>query len=49
MALQVLSDMEARGVAPDVVTYNSVINILRWGGQRDRALEVLDGMNRRSG
>lgn len=46
MALELLSDMEGRGVTPDVVTYNSVINVLRWGGQRERALEVLDGMNR---
>lgn len=45
MALELLADMKRRGVEPDVVTYNSLINVLRWGGQRDRALEILDGMN----
>lgn len=48
IALQLLSDMERKGTAPDVVTYNSVINVLRWGGQRERAFDMLDGMNRRS-
>lgn len=41
--------MEERGVAPDIVTFNSIINILRWGGQGHLALEVLEGMNRTSG
>ncbi|CAM9875314.1 unnamed protein product, partial [Ectocarpus fasciculatus] len=49
MALELLADMERRGVEPDVVTYNSLINVLRWGGQRDRALEILDGMNAKGG
>lgn len=40
--------MEERGVAPDVNTFNSVINVLRWGGQGELALEVLAGMNRAS-
>ncbi|CAN0044183.1 unnamed protein product [Ectocarpus sp. 4 AP-2014] len=48
-ALELLADMERRGVEPDVVTYNSLINVLRWGGQRDRALEILDGMNAKGG
>lgn len=37
--------MEDRGVQPDVVTYNSIMKILRRGGRGDLALEVLHGMN----
>lgn len=29
----------------DVVTYNSLINVLRWGGQWSKALDILEGMN----
>lgn len=47
-ALDLLSEMEERGLAPDVVAYNRVINVLRWAGQRERALDVLEGMKRRS-
>lgn len=45
MALELLADMESRGVEPDVVTYNSLINVLRWGGQREKALAIVEDMN----
>ncbi|CAM9211127.1 unnamed protein product [Scytosiphon promiscuus] len=45
MALELLADMERRGVEPDVVTYNSLINVLRWGGQREKALAIVEDMN----
>ncbi|CAM9381903.1 unnamed protein product, partial [Hapterophycus canaliculatus] len=45
MALELVADMEKRGVEPDVVTYNSLINVLRWGGQREKALTIVEEMN----
>lgn len=41
--------LDRRGVETDVVTFNSLINVLRWGGQRAKALEVLEGMNSKGG
>ena len=39
---------EQRGLEPDVVAYNRVINILRWAGQGERAVGLLESMKRRS-
>ena len=47
LALSLLEDMQARGLGPDVISYNSAISACAKGLQWERALVLLDEMQAR--
>jgi len=46
-ALELLSEMKARGLQPDVISYNAAISACEKGLQWEKTLELLSEMNSR--
>merc|ERR1712107_455006 len=46
-ALQLLNQMQHRGLLPDVITYNAAISACEKGQQPQQALQLLDQMQHR--